>query len=122
VGPEDVIVTETPRTGWAVAAEAGETVALDLELTDDLRRAGVVREAVRLVQEARKRAGLAVSDRIELWWDSTDPLTAGAMRTGGGTLGEEVLAVSVTEGPPVAPIEAHADSDLALRFWLRAVG
>src|SRR5690606_20917907 len=35
LGPDDVIVTETPREGWAVARE-GETVALDLTLTDEL--------------------------------------------------------------------------------------
>ncbi len=37
--------------------EQGETVALDLELTPELRRAGLAREVVRLVQEARKAAG-----------------------------------------------------------------
>ena len=42
------------------------TVALDLELTDALRREGLARELVRLVQDARKAAGLDVSDRIQL--------------------------------------------------------
>ncbi len=64
----DLIVTETPREGWTVASEGGLTVALDLTLTPELERAGLVREAVRLVQEARKSSGLEVSDRIELWW------------------------------------------------------
>ena len=32
LGPDDVIITQTPRSGWAVAADAGETVALE---TDD---------------------------------------------------------------------------------------
>ena len=53
VGADDVVLTETPREGWAVARE-GETVALDLTLTDALVRAGLAREVVRLVQEARK--------------------------------------------------------------------
>ena len=54
VGPDEVVVTETPKEGWAVVTDAGETVALDLELTPALRRAGLAREVVRLVQEARK--------------------------------------------------------------------
>ena len=34
--PDDVVITETPREGWAVATDAGETLALDLHLTPDL--------------------------------------------------------------------------------------
>ena len=55
----DLVVTETPREGWAVAAEGGESLALDLHITDSLHRAGVAREIVRAVQEARKQAALA---------------------------------------------------------------
>ncbi|HWH28600.1 MAG TPA: isoleucine--tRNA ligase [Mycobacteriales bacterium] len=121
--PDDVVVTETPRSGWAVSTAHGESVALDLEITPALRRAGLVREAVRLVQEARKSSGLDVSDRIELWWQAGDDAElAAALREGGGRLGEEVLAVSVVEGPPSADVLPHEDPELRLRFWLRAAG
>lgn len=33
VGPDEIIITETPREGWSVASDAGATVALDLEIT-----------------------------------------------------------------------------------------
>jgi isoleucyl-tRNA synthetase len=121
LGPDDVVVTETPRSGWAVASTHGESVALDLDITPELRRAGLVREVVRLVQDARKASGLAVSDRIELWWSATGEL-AQALQEGAGRLGEEVLAVSVVEGPPAADVLAHDDPDLGLQFWLRAAG
>jgi isoleucyl-tRNA synthetase len=121
LGPDDVVVTETPRSGWAVSTAHGETVALDLELTPELRRAGLVREAVRLVQDARKGSGLEVSDRIELWWQADGDL-AEALREGSGRLAEEVLAVSVEEGPPIADVAPHEDADLGLVFWLRAAG
>ena len=121
LSPEEVIVTETPRTGWAVATAAGETVALDLELTPSLRRAGLVRDVVRLVQEARKTTGLDVSDRIELWWDGTGEL-AEALREGSHKLAEEVLAVSIVQGHPTADLAHHEDADLGLRFWLRLAG
>jgi isoleucyl-tRNA synthetase len=121
LGPDEVVVTETPRTGWAVASAAGETVALDLEVTPELRRAGLVREAVRLVQEARKTSGLEVSDRIELWWQAEGEL-AQALHEGSARLGEEVLAVAVTAGAPTAQVLAHEDADLGLRFWLRVAG
>ena len=54
VGADDVIVTQTPRAGWAVATDAGETVAIDTTVTPELRREGLAREVIRLVQEARK--------------------------------------------------------------------
>ena len=65
---DEVIVSERPREGWSVVNEQGETVALDLELTPELVRAGLAREVVRLVQEARKNSGFEVvrPDRAEL--------------------------------------------------------
>jgi len=121
LSPEEVIVTETPRTGWAVASGQGETVALDLEVTPELRRAGLVRDVVRLVQDGRKSSGLEVSDRIELWWQADGEL-AEAVREGSRRLAEEVLAVSVTEGRPTADLACHADEELGLSFWLRVAG
>jgi isoleucyl-tRNA synthetase len=120
--PDEVVVTETPRSGWAVASGHGETLALDLTLTPELRRAGLLREVVRLVQDVRRSTGLLVTDRVELWWVSDrDELTA-ALREGTRTLSEEVLAPSVTEGEPNAPLDPHSEPDLGLTFWLRVAG
>jgi isoleucyl-tRNA synthetase len=121
LSPDEVIITETPRTGWAVASGQGETVALDLEITPELRRAGLLRDVVRLVQDGRKTSGLEVSDRIELWWRAEGEL-AEAVREGSTRLAEEVLAISVTEGPPTAGLAGHADEELGLTFWLRVAG
>ena len=89
----DLIVTETPREGWTVASGGGLTVALDLTLTPELERAGLVREVVRLVQEARKNSGLEVSDRIELWWTAEGAL-AQALEEHAEQVAGEVLAVA----------------------------
>jgi isoleucyl-tRNA synthetase len=121
VTPDDVVVTETPRSGWAVASAGAETVALDLELTDELRAAGTVREIVRLVQEARKAQGLEVTDRIELWWDA-DGEVAAALHDARDLLAEELLAVCITQGPPTAPLSPHDAAERGVRFWLRPVG
>jgi isoleucyl-tRNA synthetase len=69
--PADVDLVQETSEGWGVAADGGLTVALELELTDDLRREGLAREVVRIVQEARKAAGLDVSDRIALGIEAT---------------------------------------------------
>ncbi|GII02442.1 isoleucine--tRNA ligase [Planobispora takensis] len=120
---EDVIVTEQPKSGWAVETGAvdtgtGETVALDLAITDELRRAGLIRDVIRLVQEARKSTGLSITDRIDLWWSTADADLAEALRTQGGTVADEVLAQSVTEGT-AEDVPSHQDPDLGLTFQLR---
>ena len=114
---EELILSETPRTGWSVATEAGETVALDLEITPELRRAGLAREAVRLVQEARKTSGLDISDRIQLWWSASGE-AAQALVEHQALLADEVLATAVTQGAPDTDLPAHGDPDLDLTFWL----
>jgi isoleucyl-tRNA synthetase len=122
IGADEVVVTETPRSGWAVASAGAETVALDLELTHELRLAGLVRHVVRLVQEARKNAGLDVTDRIELWWRvGGSPEPAEAIRTHADQLAGEVLATALQEGPPADGMETFAtqDEELGLHLWLR---
>jgi isoleucyl-tRNA synthetase len=96
-------------------------VALDLELTPELRRAGLLRDAVRLIQDGRKSNGLDVSDRIELWWKADGDLAV-ALREGASRLADEVLAVEVSEGHPIADLAPHVDDDLGLSFWLRVAG
>ncbi|MBN1092428.1 isoleucine--tRNA ligase [Blastococcus sp. TML/M2B] len=110
----DLIVTETPREGWTVASGGGLTVALGLTLTPELERAGLVREVVRLVQEARKNAGLEVSDRIELSWTG-EGAVARAVTEHADALAAEVLAERVTQGPGDGEgVEGPEGS----RFWV----
>ncbi|UOE20233.1 isoleucine--tRNA ligase [Thermobifida halotolerans] len=116
---EEVLVTEQPREGWAVASESGETVALDLELTPELRRAGLAREVVRLVQDARKSSGLDISDRIDLWWSATDETTAQAMTEHAETISGEVLAVSFTEGPGEPDAHEVVSEEFGITLRLR---
>jgi len=125
IGPDDVIVTQTPREGWSVAAEAGETVALDLDITPELRREGLAREVIRLVQDARKADGLDVSDRITLRWAAAGPELAAALTEHGALIAGEVLATEF--GPRAADASTpdadagteHDDAGLGLAFWLR---
>jgi isoleucyl-tRNA synthetase len=120
---DEVVVSQTPRSGWTVAAEGGETIALEVTITPELRREGYAREAIRLVQDARKSDGLEVSDRIVLRWTAADPELARALTEHGGLIGGEVLAVNC--GPAGGDREAggdggrHIAADLGLTFWIR---
>ncbi len=106
--PDEVIVSERPREGWSVVNEQGETVALDLELTPELVRAGLAREVVRMVQEARKNSGFEVSDRIVLTWKASGE-TAEALRENSELVANEVLAVEMREAEPVVEPAPPAD-------------
>ncbi|WP_020573439.1 isoleucine--tRNA ligase [Actinopolymorpha alba] len=119
----EIIVSERPREGWAVANAQGETVALNLTITEELRRAGIAREIIRLLQEARKNAGLQVSDRISVWWSSTDDDAAAALREHQSFVADEVLAVALHDGEPVGsePGLTRAEfANVGLTVWFRA--
>jgi isoleucyl-tRNA synthetase len=146
----DLIVTQTPLEGWGVAAAGGETVALDLTVTEALRAEGYAREVVRLIQEARKSSGLAVSDRIAVRWSALNPALAAALAAYAPMIAGEVLATSFgpatrpeadgesarkadgESAPPAdtdsggeagasGPWHEHGDDGLGLRFWLAVV-
>ena len=127
LGPDDVIVTQTPRVGWTVASEGGETVALETEITPELRREGLAREVIRLVQDARKADGLDVTDRIVVWWRARDDSLAAALAEHARLVAGEVLAVEFRPGTPgdgqevrgTGPVFEHSDETLGLTFWLR---
>ena len=94
IGPDEVSLALQPLDGYEVEAEAGHAVALQLELDDELRREGLAREIVHAVQNARKAAGLDISDRINLSLGGDDELLAAA-REHQPYIAGEVLATSV---------------------------
>ena len=63
---EDVEISSKDIEGWLVANEGGLTVALDVTITEELRKEGIARELVNRIQNARKDTGLEVTDKIRL--------------------------------------------------------
>ncbi|KIF72302.1 isoleucyl-tRNA synthase [Streptomyces sp. AcH 505] len=123
LAPDEVIITETPREGWSVASDSGATVALDLEITPELRLAGLARDAIRLIQEARKNSGLDVADRIAVRWTSPSSPTEEALRAHADLIAEEVLALDFAPGAPDDESygAAFTDEGLSLTFHLHKV-
>jgi isoleucyl-tRNA synthetase len=106
IGPEDVELFRETAGGWGVAADGGVTVALDLEVTPELAREGLARELVRLVQDARKAAGLEITDRISLTVDGDDEVRD-AVEAHREWIAGEVLATELTWGR--SPAEGHME-------------
>ena len=95
--PEDMLVESTSAEGYACAEEGGYLVGLDTTLTESLEREGLARELVRTVQEARKQAGLDVSDRIALSIDGSPDISAALDRHRDYVM-EETLATRWPKG------------------------
>ena len=75
----------------------GDEVSLDQEITPELKLEGIMREAVRFVQNARKKADLQVDDRIKLSILSDDKEITKAIEEHKDTVKAETLAVKLTD-------------------------
>ena len=67
IQPNDVLIQSKDIEGWLVANGNGLTVALDIQLDDDLINEGIAREMVNRIQNLRKDAGFEVTDKIILY-------------------------------------------------------
>jgi isoleucyl-tRNA synthetase len=105
----DLLLAMQPLEGYQLEREGSHAVALELALDGDLRREGLAREVVHAVQNARKAAGLAVEDRIDLSLGGDEELV-GAARAHEAYVAGETLASSVAYGASnghVATIEGR---------------
>ncbi|HEX7000605.1 MAG TPA: DUF5915 domain-containing protein, partial [Trueperaceae bacterium] len=113
LAPEDLLLDARSPEGYAAQEDRGYLAALRTEVTPELRLEGLARDVVRLVQNARKEAGLDVSDRIELTLFAGGALGE-ALERHGDEVAAEVLAVksvlrSPEEAPPQPPQGAHTE-------------
>ena len=107
LNPGDYQISSEDMPGWLVASEGALTIALDVELTDALRREGVARELVNRIQNLRKTAGFEVTDRIDTVIYADAPEIAPALAAFGDWIGAQTLSRSVTQAPAA---EASADA------------
>ena len=119
LGAEDLTLALQPLEGYEVEAAAGHAVALALELDEELRREGLAREIVHAVQNARKDAGLEITDRIELALGGDEELLAAA-REHEAYLAGEVLAIVVGDDADGEGAAAQIDGR-PLRIAVRRV-
>ncbi|HLP11800.1 MAG TPA: isoleucine--tRNA ligase [Flavobacteriales bacterium] len=63
---EDVEIATSDIQGWSVLAESGLTVALDINVSPELKQEGIARELVNRIQNLRKDSGLDVTDKIDI--------------------------------------------------------
>ena len=66
LAPEDVEILSEDIPGWLVASENAITVALDINVTEELRQEGIAREFVNRIQNIRKESDFEVTDKIRV--------------------------------------------------------
>jgi isoleucyl-tRNA synthetase len=91
----DFEITSDDMPGWLVASEGKLTVALDITVTDELRKEGTARELINRIQNIRKDSGLEVTDRIRLSIQRTDEV-AESVEAFGSLITSQTLAVSIS--------------------------
>lgn len=91
----DVEIFSEDVPGWTVANEGALTVALDVEVTDELRREGIAREIIKKIQAMRKDSGLEITDRIAVTV-SKNNCSDEAVEQFGEYISNQVLAGSLT--------------------------
>ena len=101
---EDVEIINEDIPGWLVANEGNVTVALEVELTEELLQEGLARELINRIQNMRKDNGLEITDRIDIMVAENDKMQA-AIEHYGEYIKGQVLADNIT-------IEANKGEDV----------
>jgi isoleucyl-tRNA synthetase len=115
----DVEIISEDIPGWTVANEGNLTVALDITITDALRREGVAREVVKRIQALRKESGFEITDRIRVTLESGGASDAAVEDFRdyicGQVLADELAIVPAIEGAETF-IELDNESKIALKI------
>jgi isoleucyl-tRNA synthetase len=94
---DDIEIHTAPKEGLATCTDGDLTVALDLTLTDDLVDEGNARELVNRIQKLRKESQLAVTDRIEVYFQTNDKLLLRAWKNKKKYIMNEILATDIMD-------------------------
>ena len=104
---EEVEITSQDIEGWLVANSGTITVALDITITEDLRKEGIARELINRIQNLRKDSGFEVTDKIKVSVQK-DGIIEEAIKSNEQYIKEETLAQEIVIEEKIAdgtPIE-----------------
>ena len=115
----DVEVISEDIPGWLVANQGSLTVALDITVTDELRREGIARELVNRIQNIRKDKNFNITDKITVVV-SPNAETDDAVNEYADYIAKQVLAVSI-QVAPVDDVDASVLEDMNLKVSVKKV-
>ena len=101
----DVEIISEDIPGWLVSNEGNLTVALEIELTDELRREGMARELINRIQNLRKDNGFEITDRVRVYLGGANDFVREAVNAFGKDIATSVLADQIifedNDGPAI---------------------
>ena len=103
---EDVEIISEDIPGWTIAQEGTITVALDIEITPELKAEGLSRLVIKRIQALRKDTGLEITDRISVVIDRK-PELEDVIQKFGEHIAQQVLANSLTLGDAAEGVESE---------------
>ena len=100
---DDVEIRFDDIPGMLVASESGITVALDITITDELKKEGIARDLVNRIQNIRKDIGLEVQDKIVITILDKDELIKSALETNKEYICTETQAIELSFSSQLTP-------------------
>ncbi|MFD1819939.1 Isoleucyl-tRNA synthetase [Pseudarcicella hirudinis] len=118
---EDVEIQTEDLPGYLTASDAGITVALDINITPELKQEGIARDFVNRVQNFRKDSGFEVTDKISIrLLDSDEEVSAGVLAFK-DYISQEVQALSLEIVPEIAEGQEVEFEELTLTVKIEVV-
>ena len=114
---EDVEITSQDIPGWLVAHAGNITVALDITITEELRKEGIARELVNRIQNMRKDSGFEVTDRIKVYFERDAALEA-SVRENEQYIMSETLAEAISFEDALAEATSVEFDDIRTRILI----
>jgi isoleucyl-tRNA synthetase len=118
---EDVEITSEDIPGWSVASEDNITVALDIHITDELKREGVARDLVNRIQNLRKELGLDVQDKIRVSIEKNNDLIIEAVKRNRDYICRETQALEMELENNIPDARTIEIDDLQLKLNIEVI-
>ena len=118
---QEILISEVELStqdmpGWLVSSEGDTTVALDINITDELKQEGIAREMVNRIQNLRKELGFEVTDHIQIEYSGDSELQESANNFS-QYIASEVLALSISFNDSVTELQTEVyEKPLFLRI------
>ncbi|MCK5702532.1 MAG: isoleucine--tRNA ligase, partial [Cyclobacteriaceae bacterium] len=92
---DDLLIQSEDIPGWTVATEGGITVALDINITDELQKEGIARDLVNRIQNLRKDLDMDVQDKIKILVDDGNQIVTDSIQANREYICEETQAFAL---------------------------
>lgn len=117
----DFEISSQDIPGWLVATENNMTVALDITISDELKKEGLARDFVNRIQNLRKDNGLEVQDKIEIVYSTIDEFIISALNANEEYIKKETQALQVVLSDNQNELEALEMDDYQLSVSLKVI-